>query len=297
MSSIVQRKAGSSDVEAIAHLISEAWTCWGPKSEMHIGDLYWACFHKQIDFQDLNPRVWQTPQGSIVAFSMVSKGGWCDLVVHPAHKASAFVPEAVAAAEGYVRDHGSCLRFGRRVFDKEVESVLLEMGFARMNSGYSTLRLTLDGTSEVEIRNDGISIGTAATFPPTPRAAAWNEAFPAESRTDTDIESLTKAHGYREALDLICSTNTGTVAAFCTVWLDEQNKTGLFEPIGTRPSFQRRGLARSLVRIASSRLFTVGGRDACVRVHSENQTAKEFYFAVGFRQVSFDFGFEKRWND
>ena len=93
MSRIIQRTADNSDIEGIAQLISESWKCHGPKSEMHIGDLYWACFSKRTAFQDLNPCVWQTSQGSLVAFSMVSKGGWCDLVVHPDLEAADFVPD------------------------------------------------------------------------------------------------------------------------------------------------------------------------------------------------------------
>ena len=168
-----------------------------------------------------------------------------------------------------------------------------------MSTGYPTLTLTLtfDGTNQEELRDDGISIGKAAEFAPAERAAAWNEAFPADSRTESDIASLMTADRYREDLDFTCSTTDGTVAAFCTVWLDEQTQSGLFEPIGTRPAFQRRGLARSLVRTASSRLFRAGGRNACVRVHSENQAAKEFYLAVGFQQASFDFGFEKHYSE
>lgn len=296
MSKIIQRKANNSDIEGIAQLISESWKSFGPKSEMHIGDLYWACFNKKIDFQDLNPLVWQTPQGSIVAFSMVSKGGWCDLVVHPDLAASNFIPQAVASAEEHIRNRSGCLRFGRRIFNKEVESALLAMGFTRMNSGYPTLHLTLDGTTQEETRDDGISIGAGAEFSPTQRAEAWNDAFPADSRTEADMTTLMAARGYREDLDFTCWTNDGTVAAFCTVWLDEQTKTALFEPVGTRPDFQRRGLARLLVRTAANRLHTIGGRSACVRVYSENRAAKEFYLAVGFQQASFDFGFEKQRN-
>ena len=278
-------------------MISESWRSFGPKSEMHIGDLHWACFNKRIDFQDLNPRVWQTSQGSLVAFSMVSKGGWCDLVVHPDLDASDFVPEAVASAEQHLRHRTDRLRFGRRIFDKQVESVLLELGFARMDTGYPTLQLTLGGAEQEATRNDSMSIGIAADVTPKQRVEAWNEAFPADLRTEADISSLMTASDYREDLDFTCSTTNGAVAAFCTVWLDEPNKVGLFEPVGTRPAFQRRGLARSLIQAASSRLFEVGAASACVRVHSENQVAKEFYLAVGFQQVSFDFGFEKQCNE
>ena len=55
MGRIVKRIADNSDIEGIAHLISESRKCYGPKSEMHVGDLYWACFNKKIDFRNRKP--------------------------------------------------------------------------------------------------------------------------------------------------------------------------------------------------------------------------------------------------
>lgn len=293
MSKYLQRNAEKCDIEGIAQLISESWKCNGPKSEMHVGDLYWACFHKRVSFQELNPSVWETPEGSIVAYSMVSKGGWCDLVVHPEMEAADFVHGAVAAAEDHVRRLGRDLKFGRRISNEGVESALHSLGFTRMETGYPTLQLTLEGPTEEPIRNDEISTRLAGELTPSQRADAWNEAFPHDSRTEADIFSLMEAPGYREDLDLTCSTNTGTVAAFCTVWLDELTRAGLFEPVGTRPGFQRRGLARLLVQRATNRLYSAGARNAYVRVHSENQTARAFYQAAGFQQVVSNFGFQK----
>ena len=98
----------------------------------------------------------------------------------------------------------------------------------------------------------------------------------------------------QDALDLCCLTGQGTVAAFCTVWPDDMNQCGLFEPVGCSADFRRQGLSRALVDEACYRLATAGFLNAYVRVHSDNEAARRFYEACGFRVVSTAFGFEKQ---
>ena len=74
---------------------------------------------------------------------------------------------------------------------------------------------------------------------------------------------------YRRDLDLVAVSRTGAVAAFCTVWFDDVTRTGLFEPVGTVPEHQRRGLAKALLaeglvrlkRIGATMAFVSGGSD------------------------------------
>ena len=299
MAELRQRAANRSDLQAIGLLISDAWTHEGPRSEMHIGDLYWACFSKRTAFDRCHPCVWETQGGSIVGFTMVSNAGWCDLVVHPDYDAVDFVPAALRRAEKHVRNQPhqcSDLRFGRRVTNSNVESVLTRLGFTRMKFGYPTLQRTLEEgqTAACNIGDLMISRGNDVTLSHSQRATAWNEAFPLEPRRESDIASLTEAPGFCDKLDFTCHTNDGIIAAFCTVWFDEITKSGLFEPVGTTPQFQRRGLASAIVQAASNQLYTIGGKTAFVRVHNENTTAAKFYTAVGFRPASSAFGFEKQ---
>src|SRR5205814_2026714 len=42
---------------------------------------------------------------------------------------------------------------------------------------------------------------------------------------------------YRPELDLVAVAPDGALTAFCTIWLDEVNGVGHFEPVGTRPEY------------------------------------------------------------
>jgi ribosomal protein S18 acetylase RimI-like enzyme len=77
----------------------------------------------------------------------------------------------------------------------------------------------------------------------------------------------------------------GRIAAFCIIWTDSQTKTGLFEPVGTHPDFQGRGLGKSLLFEGLRRLKSEGMNEASVCVHNTNPTAMRLYEAVGFHQI------------
>lgn len=60
-------------------------------------------------------------------------------------------------------------------------------------------------------------------------------------------ETMQQAPGYRRDLDLFIVAPNGEYASFCTIWIDEKNKFGNFEPVGTHTEYQRMGLGRALL--------------------------------------------------
>ncbi len=62
------------------------------------------------------------------------------------------------------------------------------------------------------------------------------------------------------------------------------NGVGEIEPLGTRPAFRRRGLARAVVLEAINRLKIHGAGTALVYGASVNEPARRLYASVGFRQ-------------
>ena len=47
---------------------------------------------------------------------------------------------------------------------------------------------------------------------------------------------------YDRDLDIVAVSADDRIGAFCIVWMDAVNRVGLFEPVGTHPDFQRKGL-------------------------------------------------------
>jgi ribosomal protein S18 acetylase RimI-like enzyme len=77
----------------------------------------------------------------------------------------------------------------------------------------------------------------------------------------------------------------GQVAAYCIVWTDEITNLGHFEPVGTHPDFQRKGLGRRLLLHSLNQLKSEGMTDAGVCTYFDNEAAIRLYESVGFRIV------------
>ncbi len=86
--------------------------------------------------------------------------------------------------------------------------------------------------------------------------------------------------------DIIVVAPDGRVAAFCVFWLDPVNKVGLFEPVGTHPDFQRKGMGRALMLESLRRVKAQGMETAIVCADHDNAAAQRLYESVGFRMVN-----------
>jgi ribosomal protein S18 acetylase RimI-like enzyme len=74
----------------------------------------------------------------------------------------------------------------------------------------------------------------------------------------------------------------GQVAAYCIIWTDEITKVGHFEPVGTHPNFQRKGLGKALLFDALRSLKSEGMTEADVCTNHDNEAAIPLYQSVGF---------------
>lgn len=88
--------------------------------------------------------------------------------------------------------------------------------------------------------------------------------------------------------ELVVVAPDGRLVAFCVIWIDPVSKSGLFEPVGCDPDFQRRGLTRALLYEGMRRMKAEGAHTALVRQDppQDNPTAAAFYIAIGFVHVT-----------
>ena len=94
---------------------------------------------------------------------------------------------------------------------------------------------------------------------------------------------MQQAPDYRRDLDLFIVAPNGDYASFCTIWLDDKNGYANFEPVGTHADYQRRGLARALLREGFRRMAAYGA------TKSYMPSGNEFYRKVGFRPTSYSY--------
>ncbi len=94
-----------------------------------------------------------------------------------------------------------------------------------------------------------------------------------------------RSPAYEPEHDLVASAADGRVAAFAIYWPDAELSLAVFEPVGTDPDFQRRGLARALISAALVRLEKMGIETTRVQTNGDNHAAIALYESCGFVQV------------
>jgi len=107
--------------------------------------------------------------------------------------------------------------------------------------------------------------------------------FAVENRQDVSwYRNIQNAPLYRRDLDMVAITPEGAVAAFCTIWFDDVTRTAYFEPVGTAPAYQRRGLGKAVMCEGLRRLKRMGATLAFVGSYSP--PAHALYASVGFTE-------------
>ncbi|MGD2148427.1 MAG: GNAT family N-acetyltransferase, partial [Anaerolineae bacterium] len=107
--------------------------------------------------------------------------------------------------------------------------------------------------------------------------------YAVENREDVSwYRNLQNAPLYRRDLDLVVIAPDGAVASFCTVWFDDVTRSGAFEPVGTVPAHQRRGLGKAVMCEGLRRLRRMGATAAYVG--SYDRPAHALHEAVGFTE-------------
>ncbi len=94
-------------------------------------------------------------------------------------------------------------------------------------------------------------------------------------------EFLRQAPSYVSDLHLLVWSDQHEVAAFCSLWIDPINHYAEFEPVGTVPRFQKRGLGSALLAYAHNRLREKGCPVVTVQSWSTSEGANKLYQAAG----------------
>jgi len=86
--------------------------------------------------------------------------------------------------------------------------------------------------------------------------------------------------------DIVLEAADGSFAAAAICWADPVGSIGEFEPVGTHPDHQRRGLGRVIMRHGLRLMRTAGLRDALVFSLRSNTPSEALYRSAGFDEVA-----------
>lgn len=113
---------------------------------------------------------------------------------------------------------------------------------------------------------------------------AWS-VWGSSNATVDNYRRLRAAPVYDQELDVVVEGERGNLVSYCICWVDPRNGVATFEPVGTRPGFTGRGLAREAIFEALRRLRARGVHTALVGTASINERALRLYPSCGFEVV------------
>lgn len=105
-------------------------------------------------------------------------------------------------------------------------------------------------------------------------------AFNSIDLTSSIYIKMQSAPLYRKDLDICVLNDEGKVVSFCTIWYDDIHKIAYYEPVGTHPTYQKKGLGKALLVEGLKRLDKIGAKAVYVGAWGENR--KKFYNSAGF---------------
>ena len=118
------------------------------------------------------------------------------------------------------------------------------------------------------------------------RVEVHRAAFAQSRMTVEKYATLLGRDHYALGRDIVLESGDGTFAAFAICWADPVGSIGEFEPVGTHPDHQRRGLGRVIMRHGLRLMRAAGLRDALVFSLRTNAASEALYRSAGFREVA-----------
>lgn len=278
----------ASDVERMKRVLTSARAAAPYSSYLHVGDLDWRLYGPHgFPLSDI-VQLWEV-DGEVAGFLLLGAAGF-DYQVMPHRRATRLEHEILEwgqrATLRWRRGHGLDASCEVEAFadDRQRVALLEELGYRRSEAASMLFARSLEVGIAEPRAPEGWEVRGLQDTDIDSRATAQAEAFAPGSKTtpETWRHLVANARGYDPELDGVAVAPDGTVASAAVAWLDTQNKTGEFEPVGTRPAYQRKGLARAVL-LRGLRLMRERGMDtAIVYTNTTNVAASALYRSVGF---------------
>ena len=241
--------------------------------------------------------IWETDGGQIAAVLNPEGKGEVFLQVHPGFQTPELEEEMIALAEKHLAVLGPNGRQKLRVWanhkDSMRQNILIHRGYTKSDWPEHQRRRSLEEPIPEAQPPKGYTVralGDGAEL--LERCYASGLAFhpddiriAVENRQDvTWYRNIQTAPLYRRDLDIVAIAPDGAVASFCTIWFDDVTRTAYFEPVGTAPVYQRRGLGKAVMCEGLRRLKRMGA--AMAYVGGYTPAANALYSSAGFTQYA-----------
>lgn len=265
----------------------------------HIGNLYWTLYYPPFTgdvWSHLS--LWDDPDhpDRLLAWALFEPD-WAHFEVflqpelHQTLLAEAVFTWAEDHIASLVRAEGQDMISTSYVADLDDDLIarLQAHGFLRTHSDTVFMLQQLNGSLPRPLLPAGYQVrGCQGEAEVVVRALPQYHAFTNTAPFDRYVERFRRfmqSPVYDPELDVVAVAPDGQIGSFCIVWPDPDIKTGLFEPVGTHPDFQRRGLGKAVMIEALHRLQARGMERAIVSTTAENTAGIKLYESAGFRII------------
>jgi GNAT superfamily N-acetyltransferase len=131
----------------------------------------------------------------------------------------------------------------------------------------------------------GYVFRTAQEAGPEAAVRAHVDAWHPSTFTAEGFAGVRRTWPYRGDLHVLVEAADGTMVSTAIMWLDEENRTAEFEPVGTHREYRRLGLSSALLRHGMLRARAAGATRMTVTCAGAagHPAARELYYSVGFK--------------
>ena len=267
------------DLARLLDLVAEARASAHPHAFLHPGGLQWLL--RRLGREQFT--VWQWTEGEALAGFTIDDGGYV-IAQADRHDVDAHV-RLLAAAEAKIRERGgAAIEVSVWDDDTELHATLESHGFEP--SGTFGHELVAPAADRRIVLPDGFSMGW---LEPSRDEAyvdlhrdAWSARGPSPYNPAAHAAVVAMPDFDRHLVPIAIAPD-GTLAAYCIGWFDPRTRTVEIEPLGTRPAFRRRGLARAIVDEVIRRSAERGATSVMVWGVSTNAPAVALYESAGLR--------------
>jgi mycothiol synthase len=288
------------DLLQMQGLLMEARSLTGDWRYAHVGELMWSFFMVVCHLgPQTDIRLWHAGGGQLVAYAILGEDPSFDFQVLPGRQWSGIEAEALAWAEGRIRDlrrhdpktWGGHLVCGTRQDDARRIAFLGRHGFRyRGESAEANMLRSLDKPIPRAALPMGWRVRALARAGEiSSRASAHREVWQpwtVGNVGDDDYATFMRLPGYHRELDVVAVAPDGLIGAYVNGWTDPVNRIGDFGPVGARLAYRRQGLTRAVLAEGLRRMRSAGMDRVCVSTGISNTPALRLYESVGFRPVN-----------
>ena len=247
--------------------------------------------------------MWETADGRLAAVLNPDGAGEAFLQVHPAFHSSELEVEMLSAAETQfaTTQAGGSQRLvvWANGNDWARQDLLERRGYSKGENPEYQRRRDMSQPIPDFKPADGYTLRALGGLDEHPARSwvswkAFHPDAPDEKYEGWDwYANVQRAPLYRRDLDLVAVAANGEFAAFCTLWFDEVTCTAAFEPVGTHPDHQRKGLGKALMAEGLRRVRDLGATLCTVGSYSE--AAGALYASLGFTEYDLNEPWVKEW--